>query len=344
MDGIVTQEITYGELIPYYDALRAFCVHMCGWETCPSRDGVAFGMHPGCHATAVSISTRLTRTPDLASVVPPAFLTATEYTFPLSAADERRRAYRIQHALAQRLVAQVPAWLRPLPLELWMMVAKCLTRECAIITARELVASELAAQALTAQAKTQKRTLEETPDETQNETKPEAQGEAKISLDKPVYASYVVMEGQYYVRRLFNEDPQDSTQTAATSNSATLCLLLFPGRLATKALRVRLFMASDHLGVRRVRFFRADTDEDSGAIAAWCRHQAQAPMHGVAWNCTSVDLTAQPPVAGPTLDVESDVGAVFFVRGLGSSSSVAGVLLLTQHVGHQAAHNRKNPC
>ncbi|CAK7233017.1 hypothetical protein SEUCBS140593_008460 [Sporothrix eucalyptigena] len=160
-------------------------IHMCGMEACGLGLDGALGMHRDCYSTsAVGLGP-----PSV--FLSPGFLAATKYSFPMSQKDELGRVNRFQTFLAKRLVQQAKqsanVWPLQLPVELWEMVAQHLTSECAAVSTRAWFNQEMEAFSATP--------LEDT---------------FKINLDDPVYATLTVIEGKYYVQRLFNEDPSDA--------------------------------------------------------------------------------------------------------------------------------------
>ncbi|KJR79825.1 uncharacterized protein SPSK_10282 [Sporothrix schenckii 1099-18] len=417
---------------------------MCGRQECSIRDEEAFGMHPSCCAFAAHVNDSVMPLPSTPGRLPShlpveintditangaaswftisrIFVGITQYTFPISHADELHRAARIQHALARRLsdLAEPRSrgsdtWMRPLPMELWMMVAKHLTGECAFISALALADRVDDDLKLDVREVPQSRTLgeghdmspqeiwnkpfeeiskdgpakdisEDTTGDTmkdasegaprdstgtvQSELQSTAQldaqltfreGVARIDLDKPVYASFILYERRYYVHSLLRADPQLATPNSADRTMTKLCLLLFPGRLRTNASRVRLFVASDHLGVRCVRFFRQDDADDQNKITAWCRHQTQVLRHEVSWYCESLDLKAEESADGCplTLKIQSDgikLRTISISRDPAVLDAVAAVpvseaqflwpvpLVLAPQIGHIIPPRRPSP-
>lgn len=113
------------------------------------------------------------------------FLATTHYTFQPSSREEKRRAERTEKLLANKLQGTITS--DSFPLELWLMVASYLTRECAVITGQE--------QAL-------KRSS------TQDDI---------IDIQGFMFASYVIFDGVQYVKTL-----RSSTRTDAAEGERLL--------------------------------------------------------------------------------------------------------------------------
>lgn len=168
--------------------------------------------------------------------VTPAFLAATHYTFTPSVGEEQRRAEHIQRALARNLQWAV-VWPQKLPRELWLMVAGLLVQDCATITAQEQVQAS------------------NTVDD------------SVLDLTQSVYASYVKIDGRYYVKSLQNK--------AGASGGKGTCLVL-PARTARQESK-DMFVAEDHLGIRRVVFISPKRRDEwcrnhPSVLGAWWRH------------------------------------------------------------------------
>ncbi|CVK92453.1 uncharacterized protein FMAN_07349 [Fusarium mangiferae] len=165
--------------------------------------------------------------------ITPAFLAATHYTYSLSLSEERRRARYIQQALAYNL-QHAGLWPRELPTELWTMVAGLLLEDCAALTAQEQLHGCDSAEEYT------------------------------LDLTQHVYASYVKMDGQSYVKNLRN--------TARTDvKGESHIILLTPGIYAEENEGKDMFVAEDHLGIRQIVFVsRKHCDE-------LCRSHSSAP-------------------------------------------------------------------
>ncbi|KAH6869421.1 hypothetical protein B0T10DRAFT_594670, partial [Thelonectria olida] len=168
--------------------------------------------------------------------ITPAFLAATKYAFVPPAHEERRRADYIQRALAQNLQLMTD-WPRELPLELWLMVAEPLIPDCAVLSTKELV------------------------------HRTDTIGDSVLDLTLPVYATFVKIDGRYYVRRLLN--------ALGTQDSKQVCLFL-PGRTEKQGRDdgdegKDLFVAEDHVGIRQVIFV------SPGRRDEWCRSHPSVP-------------------------------------------------------------------
>lgn len=173
--------------------------------------------------------------------VTPAFLTATKYAFVAPTREERRRAEYIQRALAQNLQLATD-WPRELPNELWLMIAEPLVQECAVLNTEELV------------------------------HRSDTIGDSVLDLTQTVYATYVKVDGRYYVRSLLNALGADASKQA---------FLLLPARTEKQGPdddeSKDLFVAEDHVGIRQVFFVSPKRrDEWCGSHpsvpGAWWRH------------------------------------------------------------------------
>lgn len=168
--------------------------------------------------------------------VTPALLDATEYAFVAPAHEERRRADYIQRALAQNLQLAT-GWPRELPFELWRMIAEPLVQECAFLNTEELV------------------------------HRVDAIGDSVLDLTQPVYATYVKVDGRYYVRSLLNAPGTDASKQA---------YLVLPARTEKQGPdgddgSKDLFVAEDHVGVRRVIFVSPNRRDE------WCKSHPSVP-------------------------------------------------------------------
>lgn len=136
---------------------------------------------------------------------------------------------------------------------------------------------------------------------------------AGTGFDRPVYASFVMVEGKWYVREMFNGDKGNGTGNDNVNGNRKRAVLLFPGLSATKVSRVRLHVGRDHVGIRCVRFFGLGSEgDDKNARTpleeAWCAQiqmQQASSMQGVVWDCTVLE----DPAGGATtrLSVSTDV-------------------------------------
>ncbi|KZZ89386.1 hypothetical protein AAL_07685 [Moelleriella libera RCEF 2490] len=168
--------------------------------------------------------------------VTPAFLDATQYAFIAPPHEEQRRADYIRRALAQNL-QKAAGWPSTLPLELWLMIAALLVQECAVVTTEERVHCD------------------------------EAVGDSMLDLEQPVYATYVKVDGRYYVQRLLN---------APETNGGKQAYLLLPARTQKQGQDdvghgKDLFVAEDHVGIRQVVFVSPHHRDE------WCRCHPNIP-------------------------------------------------------------------
>lgn len=190
--------------------------------------------------------------------VTPAFLAATHYAFAPSAGEQRRRADYIQLALARNL-QWAAVWPRELPHELWLMVAGLLVQDCAALTAQEQV------------------------------HKCDNMGDSVLDLAQSVYASYVKMDGRYYVKSLRN---------TAGANAGKRTYLVLPAQTTREEGEEEeskdMFVAEDHLGIRQVVFVSPKRSEE------WCRNHPSVP--GAWWrHISGKDIPS-------TVATRSDVG------------------------------------
>lgn len=173
------------------------------------------------------------------------------------------------------------------------MIAGFLVRECAVVSLQEQVL----------QSQNQQRRL-------------------GLDLAKPVYASYVSVEGRCYLQCLRNMDTQDPEAetnsaeahrvTPENANKAKAKVnrisLLFPGCSVFTQSRVALLVAADHLGIRRAVFV-----PEGQKLAEWCRRQVHVP--GLWWKHFPADVLAASD-SGPALIVEHDVSVLLLLTGL----------------------------
>ena len=198
-------------------------LHICLRTKCPLRTKLTVCVHRRCHD------------PRSYPLTLP-FLAATYYSFMPSAGEERRRTSYIQQALARNLQQAVA---RPwgLPLELLLMIAGYLTRDCARFTLQEQV-----------------RGCDKVAD-------------SVLDLKQPIYVSYVKVDGRPYVKSLRN--------TAGAANDRKGTYLLLPARATREAEGKEdgedLFMAQDHLGILKVAFVSAKRRDE------WCRGHQSVP-------------------------------------------------------------------
>lgn len=200
--------------------------------------------------------------------VTPSFLAATQYAFTPSTNEQRHRTRYIQQALARKL-SSVATWPRNLPRELWSMIASHLLPECATLTSQELVHES---------------------DNISNYT---------LDLTQPVYASYINIDGRYYIKSLRNS-------AGAKSGNGT-CLVL-PAQTSLKEGRQannqrEMFIAGDHLGIRQVVFISPDL------CAQWCRAHPVVP--GVWWK--HISREAIPSAVAMISDVCKSFSSVVLV-------------------------------
>lgn len=123
-----------------------------------------------------------------------------------------------------------------IPPELWYLVAGHLVRQCAVVTLQGQFPAD-------AKAST-----------------------SEIDLSGPIYASYVKVDGNIYVRSLYNSP-------VGTSSSDTR--LFFPTKEDSKTAGVEVWVSEDHQGIRRIVFLAP------GALQIWCNEQR--PVPGVWW-------------------------------------------------------------
>lgn len=240
---------------------------MCCERQCLGREKVAICMHQSCYAFNCYVFP--------SRPVPKDFIYATEYGL-LPFMQDPRREHHLQLSLAQQF-SHASIWPRGLPFELWIMISGSLVRECAIVS-------------------TQVAILEHQP------TPPTG---TSIDLGKPVYASYVLMEGRYYVHDLHNEDPRPG------SNGITAAIkthMLFPGRCKTAQPNVDILMALDHIGIRRVLFIpQGNTGRDT-----W--YSRQRPVPGLWWKHIPARMLG-PLDKQSTLTIRNDVCVFCAQRG-----------------------------
>ncbi|OBR05767.1 hypothetical protein CH63R_09887 [Colletotrichum higginsianum IMI 349063] len=122
-----------------------------------------------------------------------------------------------------------------IPPELWYLVAGHLVRQCAVVTLQGQFPAD-------AKAST-----------------------SEIDLSEPIYASYVKVDGNIYVRSLYNSP-------VGTSSSDTR--LFFPTKEESKTAGVEVWVSEDHQGIRRVVFLAP------GALQIWCNEQRPVPGFG----------------------------------------------------------------
>lgn len=242
-----------------------------------------------------------------------------DYSFPISASSERRRAQAYQEAVAQRLwkakTADLYLWdmwdaeVPQLPLETWMIVAGHLVRTSAFVS--RLVLSSVS-QESTLTALVDYRT-------------PMPRGEWDvqcISLEEPVYAAFMAIEGLYYVQKLENGgDDQEAEVEQEEQEDGTFSVLVYPGSLALRksgALGVSFFVGSDRIGIRRIVFFplfcecnkfslediHSLRNEENGFchdkgnywMSEWARSFDDKPIDGVSWEryTISFDSALEP--------------------------------------------------
>jgi hypothetical protein len=94
----------------------------------------------------------------------------------------------------------------------------------------------------------------------------------EIDISKPVYASYLKVDGLIYVKRLYNSQ-------AGTSNSDVR--LFLPAKHDAETSAPVVWVLEDHQGVRKVAFLAPD------ALNAWVRTKSPAP--GLWWRRVTVD-------------------------------------------------------
>lgn len=192
--------------------------------------------------------------------------------------EDRRREHYLQKGLAPRLT-HACTWPRELPLELWTMIAGYLIRECAVVSLQEQVLK----------CQNQQRRL-------------------ALDLAKPVYASYVSVEGRCYVQCLKNEDPEAHSAEASKekpedpNKAGKRMNLLFPGRSVTTQSSVNLLVAADHLGIRRMLFI-----PEGQKLSKWYRRQVY--ISGLWWRHFPADVLASSD-SGSALIVENDVSVL----------------------------------
>jgi hypothetical protein len=105
----------------------------------------------------------------------------------------------------------------------------------------------------------------------------------EIDISKPVYASYVKVDGLIYVKRLFNSQ-------AGTSDGDVR--LFLPAKDDAQTSAPAVWVLEDHQGVRKVAFLAPDV------LDAWVRTKSPAP--GLWWRKVTVDKSS-------IIKIQSDV-------------------------------------
>ncbi|KAK2773500.1 hypothetical protein CKAH01_13540 [Colletotrichum kahawae] len=149
--------------------------------------------------------------------------------------DEERRRSEYIRQILACKLEQMVFGAQSLPYELWLMVARHLVRQCALHMAQSQV-----------------RTADKV-------------GDSILDLNQSVFASYIKIDGRHYIKRL---------QNTPESGSGSGCCLLLPAR-NSKEKDMNIFVAEDHIGVRRLAFVSTRKLEE------WCRNQSSVP--GVWW-------------------------------------------------------------
>lgn len=162
--------------------------------------------------------------------ITPIFLAGTEFSFTPFPEEERRRAEFNRQILACKL-EQMDFGAQRLPYELWLIVARHLVRWCALHM-----------------SECQVRTADKV-------------GDSVLDLNQSVFASYIKIDGRYYIKRL---------QNTPESRSGSGCCLLLPARNSREK-DMNIFVAEDHIGIRRVAFVSTKNLEE------WCRNQSSVP-------------------------------------------------------------------
>ncbi|KAF4426698.1 hypothetical protein F53441_14094 [Fusarium austroafricanum] len=166
--------------------------------------------------------------------ITPGFLAATRYAFPLPLTEERRRTQYIRQSLTYNL-QQIKLWRRELPTELWAMVAGFLLQDCATLTAQEQV----------------------------DGCNSDSAADITLDLNQPVYATYVKIDGRPYIKALGHE-AQNKTKMEISIRLSTP--IIQEGNANRD-----IFVAEDHLGIRRIFFVLPKHVEQ------WCRAPPSVP-------------------------------------------------------------------
>ncbi|EXK78195.1 hypothetical protein FOQG_17119 [Fusarium oxysporum f. sp. raphani 54005] len=166
--------------------------------------------------------------------ITPEFLAATHYAFPPPLTEEHRRTQYIRQALTYKL-QQAKLWPRELPTELWAMVAGLLLQDCATLTAQEQV----------------------------DGCNSDSAADITFDLNQPVYATYVKIDGRSYIKTLGNK----TRNKIKGEISVRLSTPIIQDGDADKD----MFVAEDHLGIRRIFFVSPKHVEQ------WCRAPPSVP-------------------------------------------------------------------
>ncbi|KAF4920742.1 hypothetical protein CGCVW01_v006623 [Colletotrichum viniferum] len=189
--------------------------------------------------------------------ITPIFLAGTEFSFTPFPEEERRRTEFNRQILACKL-EQMDFGTQSLPYELWLIVARHLVRWCALHM-----------------SECQVRTADKV-------------GDSVLDLNQSVFASYIKIDGRYYIKRL---------QNTPDSRSGSGCCLLLPTRNSREK-DMNIFVAEDHIGIRRLAFVSTKHLEE------WCRNQSSVP--GAWWkNISQGVMPSAITINGDGLKVRS---------------------------------------
>ncbi|KAK7423337.1 hypothetical protein QQX98_001128 [Neonectria punicea] len=222
-DDRVSEEFEFQQQLSVYDEDLDINFHLCLGDECLSRTKATVCFHSRCYEFR-------------SYPITPTFLAATKYAFVVPAHEERRRADYIQRALAQNL-SLATSWPRELPHKLWLMIARPMVQECAVLNLEEAV------------------------------HRSDAISNSMLDLSRPVYATYVKVEARYYVRSLQNSLGTDASKQAH---------LLLPARTEKQGTDdddagKDLFVVEDHIGILQVIFVSPNRRDQ------WCRSQPSIP-------------------------------------------------------------------
>ncbi|KAG8673851.1 hypothetical protein FPOAC2_07320 [Fusarium poae] len=202
-DNGVSCEFSFHRRTTFYDDELDIKLHMCLAKKCRSRTKAIVCFHSSCYEFRFRAIT-------------PAFLAATDYTFPPPLTEERRRTQYIRQSLTYSL-QQAKFWPREIPLELCAMVVSLLLQDCAALTSQEQV----------------------------DRCNSDVATDVTLDLNRPIYATYVKIDGRSYIKAL-GDEPRNSTK-------GQLTIRLSPPIQDRKADK-DIFVAKDHLGIRRIFF------------------------------------------------------------------------------------------
>ncbi|KAF7559766.1 hypothetical protein G7046_g4391 [Stylonectria norvegica] len=173
------------------------------------------------------------------------FLAATNYDHAPAKGEVKRRVRHIQESLAQHLHRKV-AWAGRFPYELCLMIARALdVRDCVTLMAQT------------------------------EAWRNQHESSVPLDLEGPVYATYIKMDGRYYVKTLRN--------TRMPRATAERTCIVLPARsenqIVEQSSRHDVFFAEDHLGLRQIFFVSPTRRKD------WNRNPPIVP--GAWWRLVS---------------------------------------------------------